>query len=349
MGLFNNRVTSPNGKTQVPVWFMRQAGRYHAHYQNIKKDSDFMTMCKDPKLACEITMGPLDEFGFDAAILFSDLLFPLQQLGMDLVYAPGPKLGQTLDSKQLIQELKVTTESKQFYNFQKEACQLLRPRLDQKETAITLLGFTGAPFTLYTYATEGSHAGGLISSKQGLYDGRFLDFCEKLIPLTIEQLSLQAEGGADAVCLFDTAAGEMALNEYKKFAVPAIQKVVSGFKKLHPDKKVIYYAKMAHLEYYHALETRDIDVLGIDWRCNLGQALTELGPDYYVQGNFDPSLLHLPWQQLEERLKEFWAPISGHPNLSKWIMGLGHGVLQKTPEENVKKTIEYVHEHFTYA
>ena len=92
MGLFNDRLKNENGKTQVPVWFMRQAGRYHSHYQNIKKGSDFMAMCKSPKLACEVTMGPINDFNFDAAILFSDLLFPLEQMGLGLTYAPGPIL-----------------------------------------------------------------------------------------------------------------------------------------------------------------------------------------------------------------------------------------------------------------
>ena len=141
--IFENRLQE-NGKTRVPVWFMRQAGRYHDHYQNLKKSYDFMTLCKEPKLACEVTMGPIEEFDFDAAILFSDLLFPLEQLGMDLVYNPGPKLGSKLEKLEDLKKLNQNPDQN-FYNFQKEACTLLKQTLPKEKTR---LGFVGAPFTL---------------------------------------------------------------------------------------------------------------------------------------------------------------------------------------------------------
>jgi uroporphyrinogen decarboxylase len=179
MGLFNDRV-SINGKTQVPVWFMRQAGRYHSHYQNIKKNSDFMTMCKNPKLAHEITMGPIQDFNFDAAILFSDLLFPLEQLGMGLSYESGPPtLAFQLATINDLKKLKLSRPSLDFYQFQKEACTYIREDLNANKT---LLGFVGAPFTLYTYAVEGAHKGELTSSKKGFFDGRFNAFMEILLP-----------------------------------------------------------------------------------------------------------------------------------------------------------------------
>jgi uroporphyrinogen decarboxylase len=131
-----------------PVWFMRQAGRYHSHYQGIKKNSDFMTMCKNPELACEVTLGPIQDFGFNAAILFSDLLFPLEQLGMGLSYHSGPPtLEWHLEKVEDVQKLKVVSPGKEFYKFQGDACKLLRERLPKD---VTLLGFVGAPFTLYT-------------------------------------------------------------------------------------------------------------------------------------------------------------------------------------------------------
>jgi len=346
MGLFLDR-TIRDGKTQVPVWFMRQAGRYHSHYQGIKKNSDFMTMCKSPELACEITMGPINDFNFDAAILFSDLLFPLEQLGFGLSYESGPPtLKFKLESIDDIKKCKLIQSPSEFYNFQKVATSLLRKELPQNKS---LLGFVGAPFTLYTYATEGSHSGNLTSSKRGFYDGRYQSFCELLIPNLIEEMKVQAEGGADAICLFDTAVGELMVDDFKEFVVPMLKHITANFKKFYPNKRIVYYSKLTHLHYLHEIQDQNIDVLGIDWRVNLADALSELGKDYMIQGNIDPSFLHYEWPILEEKLKKFWSHLENkNLPLNKWICGLGHGVLQHTPESNVKKTIEFIHQNFTY-
>lgn len=347
MGLFNDRLKNANGKTEVPVWFMRQAGRYHSHYQSIKKDSDFMTMCKDPKLACEITMGPIRDFNFDAAILFSDLLFPLEQMGLGLSYLSGPPtLKFKLESINDLKKCQLTAPAIDYFKFQKDATVLLREELPKTKS---LLGFVGAPFTLYTYAVEGSHSGNLTSSKLGFYDGRFQGFLDLLLPNLLTEMSLQAEGGADAVCLFDTAVGELTLLDFKEFIVPAIKKLTADFKRLHPTKKIIYYSKLTHLNYLHAIEDKNIDVLGIDWRMSLKDALIELGPNYMIQGNIDPSYLHYDWPLFEKKLAQFWEQINhaGVP-LDRWICGLGHGVLQQTPESNVKKAIQYIHDNFQY-
>lgn len=347
MGIFEDRTKAINGKTEVPVWFMRQAGRYHSHYQSIKKDSDFMSMCKNPLLACEITMGPIHDFNFDAAILFSDLLFPLEQLGLGLSYKSGPPtLDFRLESLSDLKKCKITTPAREFFNFQKEASQLIRAELNKSKT---LLGFVGAPFTLYTYAVEGAHSGNLTSSKLGFYDGRFQGFLELLIPELLAEMNLQAEGGCDAICLFDTAVGELTLPDFKEFVLPAIKKVTAEFKKVHPTKKIVYYSKLTHLNYLQVIEDKNIDVLGIDWRMSLLDALKVLGSDYMIQGNIDPSYLHYDWPILEKKLEQFFGNIAdrGVP-LNKWICGLGHGVLQLTPEANVKKTVQYIHEHFRY-
>src|SRR5690606_30645452 len=145
--IFEKRIHS-QGKTRVPVWFMRQAGRYHHHYQNLKKSYDFMELCKVPELACEVTMGPIREFDFDAAILFSDLLFPLEELGTGLVYNPDPKLELTISKLSDLDRLKQSGFSKDYYLFQKEACSLLKKSLPESKS---LLGFVGAPCTLYAY------------------------------------------------------------------------------------------------------------------------------------------------------------------------------------------------------
>jgi len=344
MGLFTDRLKTADNKTQVPVWFMRQAGRYHSHYQNIKKDSDFMTMCKDPSLACEITMGPIRDFNFDAAILFSDLLFPLEQMGLGLTYDPGPILKIKLETPADLKKCKIIEDSKSYYQFQKKATELLRVELPKTKS---LLGFVGAPWTLYTYAVEGSHSGNLTSSKKGFYDGRWQGFCEMLLPNLLDEMSLQAQGGADTVCLFDTAVGELMVTDFKEFIVPVLRKVTADFKKIHPDKKIVYYSKLTHMNYLEEIQDKNIDVLGIDWRMSLSDALKRFSKDYYIQGNFDPSYLHYDWARVEEKLKQFYSPLKDCDQ-SKWICGLGHGVLQQTPEENVRKAVEYIHKNFNY-
>jgi len=342
--IFDKRIVK-DGKTQVPVWFMRQAGRYHDHYQNLKKSHDFMTLCKDPKLACEVTMGPIEEFDFDAAILFSDLLFPLEQLGMDLIYNPGPKLGYQIETLADIKKLN-SNPDQNFFNFQGEACTLLKQTLPETKT---LLGFVGAPFTLYGYAVEGSHAGSLVSSKTGLYDGRYEMFCDLLLPNVLHEMKIQAKGGADAVCIFDTAVGELTLKDFKNYAIPKIKYLTSEFKKEFPDTKIIYYSRNTHIDYLRAIEDDNIDVLGVDWRHNLAGVINEFSKDYYIQGNFDPCWLHLPWEKCEENLKEFHLNLlMGKADLSKWICGLGHGVLQHTPQDNVKNAVEFIHKNFVY-
>lgn len=344
MGLFNDR-TKRDGKTQVPVWFMRQAGRYHQHYQNLKKDHDFITLCKDPKLATEVTMGPIDEFKFDAAILFSDLLFPLEQIGMDLKYAPGPKLGFNLQSPEDFKKLKVEN-AETFYDFQKQACQNLKEVLPSTKS---LLGFVGAPFTLYTYAVEGAHAGSLVESKKGLYSGLYEQFCELVLPNVLTEMKMQAAGGADAVCIFDTAVGELTLKDFNSYAIPKIKFLTSEFKKAYPDTPIIYYSRNTHINHLRLIEDDHIDVLGVDWRHNLAETINTFSKDYMIQGNFDPCWLHLEWDQVKENLDIFFRNLeNAQVDMDRWICGLGHGVLQRTPEINVKNTVEYIQQNFLY-
>jgi uroporphyrinogen decarboxylase len=335
MGIFEDR-----GNT-LPVWFMRQAGRYHSHYQNIKKDSDFMTMCKTPELACEVTLGPIQDFGFNAAILFSDLLFPLEQLGLGLSYKSGPPtLEWHLETLSDTSKLKVTRPAREFFAFQGEACKLLREKL-QKD--VSLIGFAGAPFTLYTYAVEGSHAGNLVSAKKGLYDGRWEAFTKMLMPELLQEMLIQAENGANAVALFDTAAGELSPQDYKELVVPKITALLKEFKAKSPKTKVIYYGKHTQSHHVKALDLSLIDVIGVDWRCDLIEIQKLLPPHVYVQGNFDPAWLHLPWELLEKKATAYYSDLRERGlNFKRWIAGLGHGVLIQTPEENVRKLVKLI-------
>ena len=212
-------------------------------------------------------MGPILEFGFDGAILFSDLLFPLEQLGMGLSYEAGPpQLGYKLESLNDLKKLHLINSAEEFYSFQNKALLSLKNRLPKNKT---LLGFVGAPFTLYSYAVEGSHSGNLISSKKGLYDGRFEGFYGNFNAPVGAKSFIQAKGGADALCLFDTAVGEIDLPHFKTFVLPQLRKISKKFKFHFPDKKLIYYSKHTNLYYLREIQDDNIDVLGIDWRLNL--------------------------------------------------------------------------------
>ncbi len=335
MDIFENR-----GPT-LPVWFMRQAGRYHSHYQGIKKNSDFMSMCKNPELACEVTLGPIQDFGFNAAILFSDLLFPLEQLGMGLSYHSGPPtLEWHLQTPDDIKKLKIKAPGEEFYKFQGDACKLLRERLPKD---VTLLGFVGAPFTLYTYAVEGSHAGNLVSAKQGLFDGRFEAFTKILLPELLKEMLMQANNGAQAIALFDTAAGELCVADYKEFIVPKITALLKEFKAQSPKTKVIYYSKHTQAGFIKALDLSNIDVIGVDWRCDLVEIQKLLPPHVFVQGNLDPAWLHLPWEILEKKAYAYYKDLKERGlDFKRWTAGLGHGVLIQTPETNVRQLVKLI-------
>lgn len=345
MGIFKDRGQN-NGKTQVPVWFMRQAGRYHDHYQGFRKQYDFITMCKTPDLACEITMGPIDEFDFDAAILFSDLLFPLEQLGTGLRYEPGPKLDFHVHDTDELKKLSVQAPASDFYKFQADALTLLKSRLPQSKT---LLGFVGAPYTLYTYAVEGSHQGNFVFAKRGLRNQLFNNFCELLIPELLKNIAIQIEGGADAICLFDTAAGELCYQDYIEYVVPKLHQVTQAVKEKYPNTPITYYSKHTNPAFFKALDTQSIDTLGIDWRLDLAEISKTYSKDFYIQGNFDPIWLHLDWKDLESNLKKYFSYLQSQDlNFEKWICGLGHGVTVGTPQENVKNAVKLIHETFLY-
>ena len=338
MGLFTDR------NKQIPVWFMRQAGRYHKHYQGLRAKHSFMDLCKKPELACEVTMGPIDDFNFDAAILFSDLLFPLEYLGMGLSYESGPPtLEVQIKNKEDLKKLSPQGDANHFFAFQQKATELLKKRLPPSKT---LLGFVGAPFTLYAYASEGSHKDGLHLSKRGLYDGRFDNFLKNLLPCLEVEMNLQAQGGADAVCLFDTAVGELSPSDFEKYIFPSLKFLCQNFKSKFPQTRLVYYSKNTSIAHHRIIaKIKGIDVLGIDWKNDLYATLEELGDHFYIQGNIDPDWLFLPWEELEQRLENLWHHMKNNPNLSHWIFGLGHGVLPQTPEENVRKTVEWIHSH----
>jgi uroporphyrinogen decarboxylase len=320
-----------------PVWMMRQAGRYHSHYQNLKLKHTFMDLCLQPELAAEVAMGPVQDFDFDAAILFSDILFPLKALGMPLDYTDGgPKLGFHLNSTN-IKNLKPWQEAWQEMSFQKEAMKLTRERLQSSKG---LIGFVGGPWTLFVYAMEGGHAGNLLTAKTNWE--LWTQFSEIISQFLIENIRLQFEGGADVVMLFDTAAGELSPGLFQAKIQPVLAKIAQRF-----PGKLGYYSKGTSPQFFDS-QWKKLPWAGQghDHRNDLVSILNQ--SNGFVQGNFDQSLLHLSETEFPQFFREYLKPFQ---ELSKeqrkgWVCGLGHGVLPKTPEKNVHAFVDIVRKTF---
>lgn len=320
-----------------PIWFMRQAGRYHKHYQSLRAQHTFIELCKMPDVAAEVAMGPIQDFDFDVAILFSDLLFPLEAMGMGLAYEPAPKLGWSLTPERL-KDLRRVDEAMPHLEFQKLAMQKTRARLPDSKS---LVGFVGGPWTLFTYAVEGAHKGGLESSKKLL--SLFPKFCEIIVPILKRNIQLQLEGGAEVVMVFDTAAGELSPGVYREAVIPSLNELSRMF-----PKKLGYYAKNAqsyHLDHPFFRDRELLAGLGFDHRWEISGALKTQNVGF-VQGNFDQALLFMAPQDFENEVRRYLAPILklSIEQRAGWVSGLGHGVLPGTPEENVRSLVRIIRE-----
>jgi uroporphyrinogen decarboxylase len=325
-------------QTTPPIWFMRQAGRYHQHYQALKQKHSFMELCKVPELAAEVAMGPIEDFDFDLAIMFSDLLFPLEALGMGLDYAPGPQLGWHL-APDTIANLRNIDDAVPHLEFQKEVMLATRDRLPEDKS---LIGFVGGPWTLFTYAVDGAHKGHLIDSKTQI--GLFNQFCNTLIPLLKKNIELQLEGGAEVVMVFDTAAGEISPIFFQHYVVGRLNELSAAF-----PKQLAYYGKMIQMPYLkNILGEPNWAGVGADHRWYLPDLLST-NRQQFVQGNFDETLLFSSTEEFMKRLNEFLAPMKALSKKERagWVCGLGHGVLPKTPEKHVRLFVETVREVFS--
>ena len=317
-----------------PIWLMRQAGRYHKHYQALRQKHSFMELCKRPELAAEVALGPVLDFDFDAAILFSDLLFPLEALGMGLEYTDGgPRLGWNLNEKALPQ-LRSIEEAWPGLLFQGEAMRATRERIPSDRS---LIGFVGGPWTLFVYAVEGSHKGSLAKSKKLL--SLFSRFCETMVPLLARNIELQLDSGAEVVMIFDTAAGELSPAIFNAEVVPQVRALTAKY-----VSRVGYYSKgtqPAHLR--NSLFTDGgLAGVGVDSGWDIREALDLFGQGF-VQGNFDQALLFCEPSELKRQLMRYLEPLANETRPG-WICGLGHGVLPGTPEDNVRLFVNTVRE-----
>ena len=322
----------------TPVWIMRQAGRYLPQYLEVRGrgKGTFLDLCKDPARCTEVTLQPIDFFNMDAAILFSDILIPMEPMGLNLEFheGRGPVFTNPIRNQKDVDAL-IIPDPEATMPFVMETIKLLRAELK-----VPLIGFSGAPFTLATYLIEGGSSKVFLETKKMMFQAPELyhNLLQKITDCTSLYLQAQAKAGAQTLQIFDSWAGILAPVDYARFALPYVQSIISDLRKV-TDVPIIYFANNGSTLIEHTV-TAGADVLGLDWRINIKKAIARVG-DHAVQGNLDPIALFLPEDDLRQRIKQLLedaGEAKGH------IFNLGHGVVPQTPPDQVRITVDAVHE-----
>ena len=316
---------------RIPVWMMRQAGRYLPEYRALRAKHSFLEVCKTPDLAVEVSLQPFRRLGVDAVIVFSDILIPAEAMGLPVELGDaGPNLPEPVRSVADVRKLH-SFDPECDTGFLPEA---IRRIVHELGPDVPVLGFAAAPWTLACYMVEGRTKEGFSTVKSFLYNdpGAFRELLHSIAQATIPYLKAQIAAGASAVQLFDTWCGELNLSDYREFALPAVQEVISSMGCLAP---VIYYTKASH-HLLPAIAQSGADVLSVDWRVNLADLRKTLGPTIALQGNLDPALLFAPPEQIARATRGILAQLGGEGH----ILNLGHGIMPTTPVENAKIFIE---------
>ena len=321
----------------TPVWLMRQAGRYMAEYRKLRAQHDFLELCKDPELAAEITVTPVERLGVDAAILFADILLILEPMGVGLEYskADGPVIHRPVRAGKDVDALTDFDPAKEL-SFVYDAVKKISQALDNK---VPLIGFAGAPFTLASYLIEGGGSRNYIHTKKLYYSApeAWRELMERLAKLVAAYLNRQIAAGAQAVQLFDSWAGCLAPPDYDRFARPYTRAVIEA---ITPGVPVINFSTGTAGALKH-IRAGGGDVIGLDWRVNLDEAWAIVGYDVAVQGNLDPVALFAPPKEIKARAADILRRAAGRPG---HIFNLGHGVLPETPVDHVIALVDAVHE-----
>jgi len=320
---------------RTPLWIMRQAGRYLPEYRALRQQVDFLTLCKTPELAVEASLQPLRRFPLDASIIFSDILLPLEALGCQMTFNPGPKLAEPVRTRAQVEAL-TPRPSADVVPFVGDAIRLLRRELDGRTPVI---GFCGAPFTLAAYLVQGEGKEGFGAAKTLLYrePATLERLLETLAVQMTDYLRLQIDAGAQAVQIFDSWAGLLGVDEYERFALAPVRAIVSGLR--DRNVPVIYFVNGGpHL--IESAATAGSDVLGLCWRTPLDDAARRVGPGLALQGNLDPHVLFAEPDEVRRQAARVLGRMHGRPG---HIMNLGHGILPDTPIASVEALVEAVH------
>ncbi|MCX6174584.1 MAG: uroporphyrinogen decarboxylase [Ignavibacteriales bacterium] len=323
---------------RTPIWIMRQAGRYLPEYRAVRKKVDFITMCKTPELAAEITIQPVDIIGVDAAIIFSDILVIPEAMGMklEMIESKGPKLYNPIRSISDINRLRKIDPSKDL-KYILDAVSLAKKELNGR---VPLIGFAGSPWTLMTYMVEGGGSKSFSEIKKFIYNDPKSThiLLDKIADAVAEYLSAKIEAGADAVQIFDTWGGLLSPADFEEFSLRYIEKIISQVKR--KDEPVIVFAKGVHYK-LNKLANCGADVIGLDWTMELGKVRSKIGNKVALQGNLDPTILYGDKEKIRNEavkvLKSF-GKNNGH------IFNLGHGILPNVKSENAKFLVDVVKE-----
>jgi uroporphyrinogen decarboxylase len=322
---------------RTPMWIMRQAGRYLPEYMAVRSKVTFIELCQRPDLAAQVTLDAQRILGVDAAILFADLLPMLMPMGLDLEYqhGEGPVIHNPLRSADQVDRLK-ELEDVGSLQFVFDAVQLIRRDLPAD---IPLLGFAGAPFTLASYAIEGGGSRNYVGTKSLMYgdEGAWRTLMERLARSLVRYLRAQIDAGCQAVQLFDSWAGCLSPDDYRRYALPYSRMVLSA---ITPHAPVIHFVT-GNPALLPLQREAGGQVIGLDWRVNLADGWQTVGHDVGVQGNLDPVLLFSDLPTLRQRVADILTQANGRPG---HIFNLGHGVLPETPADNVKALVQMVHE-----
>jgi uroporphyrinogen decarboxylase len=316
---------------RVPVWMMRQAGRYLPEYRELRSKHTFLEVCKTPELAVEVSLQPFRRLGVDAIIVFSDILIVAEAMGLFLELGDaGPNLPSPVRTAADVAKLKQfdpETETR----FLMDALRILS--LEAGPT-VPVLGFAAAPWTLACYMIEGRTKEGFATVKSFLQrEPRVVrDLLHRIAQATIGYLKAQIAAGAAAVQLFDTWCGELSLADYQEFALPCVQEIIRGVGNAAP---VIYYTKASH-HLLPAVVKAGANVLSVDWRVDLAALRALAGPSVGIQGNLDPALLYAPQEVLRSKTTEILRQLGGAGH----ILNLGHGILPTTPVEHAQLFIQ---------
>ncbi|MDA0691242.1 MAG: uroporphyrinogen decarboxylase [Nitrospinae bacterium] len=323
----------------TPVWFMRQAGRYMKAYRDLKEKYSFLEMCKTPELATQVTLQPVNALDIDAAIIFADILLPLEPMGtgLEFVAGDGPSIPRPVRDVKAVDNLRPVNAEEQL-GFVGDAIRMVRSEISGK---VPLIGFAGAPFTLCSYMVEGGKSREFKTTKMMMFETPDLweRLMDKVCVMLIDYLKMQVNAGAQALQIFDSWVGCLSPEDYSRYVLPHTKRVIDGLKDC--GVPVINFSTGTSTMLDRVAKAGG-DVISFDWRINLDDAWRQVGHDQPIQGNLDPVTLFAPLPVIKERVHDIMRRAEGRPG---HIFNLGHGILQHTPVDHVKAVCDMVHNY----
>jgi uroporphyrinogen decarboxylase len=323
---------------RTPVWFMRQAGRYMSEYRAVRKQYSLVEICKKPAVAADVTITAAEILGVDAAIIFADLLLPLEVMGLPFHFTAGegPVIEQPVRTQEDVDRLRIDRAAE--LGYVAEAVALVAKHFAER---LPVIGFCGAPFTLASYMIEGGGSRNYVQAKKMMYlhPPVWYELLRKLVAVTAEYSAEQVRAGADVVQIFDSWVGCLSVEDYRQYVLPRTTELVKTIQKT--GVPVIYFGTDSSTLLPSMLET-GADVVGLDWRVPLDQGWRSLGFKCGVQGNLDPVTLFASWNEVKSRSEDILRRAAGRPG---HIFNLGHGILPETPIDNVKNLAKFVQQH----